>query len=59
MASIFTVPALIKEEGLVAMLITGECCALARYQVGIMYVPMDIAVHIVYHCFFSSVGYQQ
>ena len=59
MALIFTVPALIKVQGLVAMLITVECCALVRYQVGIMHVPMNIAVHIVYHCFFSSVGYQQ
>ena len=53
MALIFTVPALIKEQGLVAMLIKVECCALARYQVGVMHVPMNIAMVmiIVCHCF--------
>lgn len=35
MASIFTAAALIKKQGLVAMLITVECSALVRYQVGI------------------------
>ena len=51
MALIFTAPALIKDQGLVAMLITVGCCALARYQVGVMHVPMNIAMNIVYHCF--------
>ena len=37
MGSIFTALALIKEQGLAAMFITVECCALVRYQVGIMH----------------------
>ena len=37
MGSIFTAVALIKEQGLAAMLMTVECCALAQYQVGIMH----------------------
>jgi len=34
MGLIFTAPALMKKQGLAATLITVECCALARYQVG-------------------------
>jgi len=37
MASIFTVPALIQNQGRGATLKTVNCCALEQYQVGITY----------------------